>query len=118
MPVDLEFEFWNFEHNTLLNFSVVLYDNLGFCLLNTVSPGKNYPKGRVKGICHIPGHFLNDGVCRVRLVIVKDMSVPLIDLDNVAIFEVQDIEREGAWYSKWIGAVRPIFKWETMATSD
>lgn len=117
-PVDMEFEFWNYEQNALLNFSVVLYDNQDVCIFNTASTAKAYPKGIVKGTCHIPGNFLNDGAYRVRLLIVKDMSVALIDLDNVAIFEVHDVEREGAWYGKWIGAVRPTFKWETMATSD
>ena len=117
-PVDMEFEFWNFEQGALLNISVVLYDNQEVCIFNTASSAKVYPKGIVKGTCHIPGNFLNDGVYRVRLLIVKDTSVALIDLDNVAIFEVRDVEREGAWYGKWIGAVRPTFKWETMATSN
>jgi len=117
-PVDLEFEFRNFEQNALLNFSVVLYDNQEVCIFNTVSPAKVYSKGVVKGICHIPGNFLNDGVYRVRLLIVIDKSVVLIDVDNLAIFEVHDVAREGAWYGKRIGAVRPTFKWEIIATSD
>ncbi len=117
-PMELEFETWNFEQDALLNFSVVLYDSQDVCIFNTVSSAKICPKGRIKGTFNIPGNFLNDGVYRVRLLIVKDMSVALIDLDNVAIFEVHDVEREGRWYGKWIGAVRPTFKWETMATSD
>jgi len=117
-PVDLEFEFWNFESNALLNFSVVLYDNQDVCIFNTASSAKVYQSGKVKGICHIPGNFLNDGIYRVRLLIVRDQSAALVDFDNVATFEVQDIEREGAWYGKWIGAVRPTFKWETMVGLD
>ena len=117
-PVDLEFEFWNFNQNALLHFSVFLYDNQEVCIFNTGSSAEVFPKGVVKGICHIPGNFLNDGVYRVRLLIVKDTSLVLFDFDNVAIFEVHDIEREGAWYGKWQGAVRPAFKWETMAISD
>ncbi len=117
-PVDLEFEFWNFEQNALLSFSVFLYDNQEVCIFNTGSSAEIFPKGVVKGICHIPGNFLNDGVYRVRLLIVRDKSVGLFDFDNVAIFEVHDIEREGAWYGKWPGAVRPTFKWEIMAISN
>jgi lipopolysaccharide transport system ATP-binding protein len=117
-PIDLEFEFWNFEQNALLNFSVVLYDNQEICIFNTVSSAEIYPKGTIKGICHIPGFFLNDGVYRVRLLIIRDKSLALIDLDKVAVFEVQDVERDGAWYGKWIGAVRPAFNWETMVTSE
>jgi lipopolysaccharide transport system ATP-binding protein len=117
-PMEWEFEFWNFEKSAMLNFSVVLYDNQDVCIFNTGSPAKTYSKGMVKGICHIPGNFLNNGVYRIRLLIVKDMSTPLIDLDNVAIFEVQDVEREGAWYGKWVGAVRPTLKWETAASLE
>jgi|ERR1035437_2260368 lipopolysaccharide transport system ATP-binding protein len=116
-PLDWEFQFWNFEHNALLNFSVVLYDSQDVCIFNIASSAKVYPEGMVKGTCHIPENFLNDGVYRVRLLIVKDMSVALIDIDNVATFEVYD-KREEAWYGKWQGAVRPKFKWETMAISD
>lgn len=115
VPIDMEFEFWNLEAGALLNFSVVLYDNQDVCIFNTGSAAKAYPTGKVKGVCHIPGNFLNDGIYRVRLLIVKDQSVALVDLENVATFEVHDVEREGAWYGKWIGAVRPKFNWETSA---
>lgn len=112
-PVSLNFEFWNFEQDALLNFSVVLYDSQEVCILNTMSTAEVYPKGIVRGCCHIPGNFLNNGICRVRLLVVKDMSVALLDLDNVAAFEVHDVERENMWYGKWIGAVRPVLKWDT-----
>ena len=112
-PLSMEFEFWNNEQGSHLNFSVVLYDNQDVCIFNTGSEARIYPKGKVKGVCHIPSNFLNDGVYRVRLLIVKDQSVALIDLDNVATFEVHDVKREGAWYGKWIGAVRPKFDWQT-----
>ena len=117
-PLDWEFEFLNFEENALLHFSVHLFDNQDVRIFNIGSSAKIYPKGKVKGICHIPGNFLNDGVFRIQLLIVKDKSVVIFDFDNAAIFEVHDIEREGAWYGKWQGAVRPRFKWETMAIPD
>jgi lipopolysaccharide transport system ATP-binding protein len=31
--------------------------------------------------------------------------------DDVLVFEVSDVEREGKWYGKWPGAVRPKFEW-------
>ena len=112
-PLSMEFEFWNNEQGVQLNFSVVLYDNQDICIFNTASEAKIYPSGKVKGVCYLPGNLLNDGIYRVRLLIVKDQSVALIDIDNVATFEVLDIEREGAWYGKWIGAVRPKLNWDT-----
>jgi lipopolysaccharide transport system ATP-binding protein len=113
MPVDLVFEFWNLEENAYLNFSVVIYNDNDVCILNSGSNAKIYKKGLIKGVCHIPGNFLNDSLYRVRLLIVKDRSTPLIDIDNLATFEVHDIQREGRWYGKWIGAVRPSLVWET-----
>jgi lipopolysaccharide transport system ATP-binding protein len=112
-PLRMEFQFWNYEPDAMLNFSVVLYDQQDTCIFNTGSGAKRYPHGLVKGICHIPGNLLNDAVYRVRLLIVKDTSTALLDLQNVASFEVHDTEREGNWYGKWIGAVRPDLSWET-----
>lgn len=112
-PVDLEFEFLNLEQGAQLNFSVLLYDGQGVCIFNTVSSAEYYPRGKVKGVCYVPGNLLNDGVYRVRLLIVKNMSFALIDLENAATFEVHDIEREGTWYGKFSGAVRPKLNWET-----
>lgn len=118
VPLDWEFEFWNFEQNALLNFSVVLYDQQDVCIFNTASPAKTFPIGRVKGACHIPANLLNDGSYRVRLLIVKNVGTVLFDLDNVAMFEVHDAKRESAWYGKWQGAVRPALKWEIMGALD
>ena len=114
-PIGLEFELWNFEPGAMLSFNVALYDNQDVCIFNIGSDAKAYPTGKVRGICHIPGNFMNDGNFRVRLLIFRDGSVALVQLDNAATFEVHDVEREGAWYGKWPGAVRPMFKWDTYA---
>lgn len=116
--LDLEFKFWNFEHNASLNFSIVLYDDQDVCIFNSVSPSRIYPIGLARGICHIPGNFLNDGIYRVRLLIVVNESIPLVDLDRVAIFEVLDVERVSAWYGKWVGAVRPKLDWDLTAVAE
>lgn len=112
-PINLEFEFWNFIPEASLNFSMVLYNTQDVCIFNTGSSTNVYALGKVKGVCHIPENFLNDGIYRVRLLIVKDRSIVLVDFDNIALFEVHDVARDGAWYGKWIGAVRPKFDWET-----
>jgi lipopolysaccharide transport system ATP-binding protein len=112
-PLQMEFQCWNFEPDAVLNFSVVLYDQQNSCIFNTVSEAKQYPRGLIKGICQIPGNLLNDSAYRVRLLIVKNTSTVLLDMDNVASFEVHDTEREGNWYGKWIGAVRPNLHWES-----
>jgi lipopolysaccharide transport system ATP-binding protein len=116
-PLKLTFKFWNNLPDTLLNFSVVLYSFDGVCIFNTGSQAKSYPKGLVCGSFVIPGNFLNDDTYTVRLLIVKDTSVALVDVHNLLLFEVQDIERRGNWYGKQIGAVRPMFDW-TLKTDN
>jgi lipopolysaccharide transport system ATP-binding protein len=112
-PLNWEFQFWNFEQDAMLHISIHLFDNQDIRIFNIGSPVNTYPKGLVKVLCHIPDNFLNDGLYRVQMLIVKDKSEVIFDFDNAAIFEVHDIERDGAWYGKWQGAVRPNFRWET-----
>lgn len=117
-PFDLEFEFWNFEQNALLGFNFVLYDDQDTCIFNSVSPTKKYSAGKLKGVCHVPGNFLNNGIYRVRLIISRNWNEKVVDIDKAATFEAHDIEREIMWYGKWIGAVRPAFEWEIKTKLD
>jgi lipopolysaccharide transport system ATP-binding protein len=66
----------------------------------------------VSGSFVIPGDFLNDDIYAVRLLVIEDSSAVLLDLHDLVVFEVHDTERQSRWYGKWIGAVRPTFKWE------
>jgi len=111
--VNLEFEIWNYMNNAMLNFSVVLYDNEEICVFNSGSEPRRFPKGIVKGICRIPGNLLNDNIYRIRLLIVQDGSFAITDNYDLLAFEVQDVERNGGWFGKWAGAVRPRLQWDT-----
>jgi lipopolysaccharide transport system ATP-binding protein len=111
-PIRLEAAFWNYLPDAVLNFSVVLYNIEGIAIFNTGSVARTFPAGLVRGSFVIPGDFLNDDTYTVRVLIVKDTSVVLLDISNVLMFEVQDSDRQGNWYGKWIGTVRPKFDWE------
>ena len=104
--------FWNYLPGAFLNLSIVLYNRAGIAIFNTGDGGQIFPKGQVSGSFVIPGDFLNDDIYTIRLLIVQDSSVALLDLHDVLVFEVHDTERQSGWYGKWIGAVRPAFKWE------
>jgi lipopolysaccharide transport system ATP-binding protein len=114
-PLELKAVFWNQVPGTVLNFSVVLYSLEGVAIFNTGSSGHTFPGGLASGSFRIPGNFLNDGTYTVRLLIVKDTSMPLLDLHDLLVFEVHESERVGNWYGKVIGAVRPKFDWELSA---
>ena len=111
-PVRIDTAFWNYRSGALLNFSIVLYNIEGVAIFNTGSVARSFPAGLVRGSFVIPGNFLNDDTYVVRVLIVKDTSVALLDLNDALMFEVQDADREGNWYGKWIGTVRPKFDWQ------
>jgi lipopolysaccharide transport system ATP-binding protein len=111
-PIRLDAAFWNYVSNAVLNFSVVIYNIEGVAIFNTGSVARSFPTGLVRGSFVIPGDFLNDDTYTIRLLIVKDTSVVLLDIHDALVFDVQDSDREGNWYGKWIGTVRPKFNWE------
>jgi lipopolysaccharide transport system ATP-binding protein len=89
-----------------------LYNAEGLCIFNTISGVFKATTGFVKGSCFIPGNFLNDGVYRVKIMIIQDTSIALYNHQDILVFEVHDIERSGNWYGKWAGIVRPAFEWD------
>lgn len=111
-PIRIEAAFWNHLPDAVLNFSIVLYNIEGVAIFNTGSVARSFPAGLVRGSFVIPGDFLNDDTYTVRVLIVKDTSVALLDVSDVLMFEVHDSDRQGNWYGKWIGTVRPKFDWE------
>ena len=105
-PLSIEFEFWNLIP-AKINLSLVLWSMAGECIFNVASDSKSLKKGLYKSVCKIPADLLNDNIYNIHLFFVKDMSIVIYNLENILSFEVQDVEREGSWYGKWIGAVRP-----------
>lgn len=119
-PFVLEFAYWNLQAGAHLNISLHVYNEQGIMVFNAVPVnephwlGRAFPVGLFRDVCYIPGNLLNDGIYRVELLIVKDDTIIIYHQDDILVFEVQDtLDMRGAWYGKWSGAVRPIFKWRT-----
>ena len=119
-PLALEFEYWNLKAEARLNLSISLYNQEGICMFTTTTVnedlwhGKEFPSGLYRSVCRIPGGLLNDGSCRVRLLIVQDLAHILYVHEDIVVFDVQDSgEGRGQWYGKWVGVVRPELKWTT-----
>lgn len=112
-PLDVEFEYWNYVSGAKLNLSLHLYNIEGICIFNSACVADNYPVGLIRGICKIPGGLLNDGTYKIMIMIVKDQTFGLYVHDDILIFDVQDIEREGGWHGKWPGILRPTLEWTT-----
>ena len=112
-PLSLEFEFWNFQHNAELNYSLVLYTDEEIAVLNTISDWQLYSAGIIKGVCHIPGDFLNSESYRVCILVVQNAHDIIFRDADVLTFQVADVARRGSWHGKWLGTVRPKFEWTT-----
>ena len=120
-PVVMEFEFWNLVPGAYLNLSVVIKNEEGYPIFNTASgeepvwSGQPCPAGLFRSRFYIPAELLNNGTHRVHLYVIKEQTEVVYQTDDILVFDVQEdsSERRGAWFGKWIGAVRPNLKWET-----
>lgn len=119
-PFTLEFDYWNLEPDSYLNLSVVLYNEQGVVVLVTAPVaeplwhGKSFPVGLFRSVCFFPGDLLNDGTYRISLLVVKGETMIIYQLDDILEFDVlDDPDRRGRWYGKWVGVVRPDLKWTT-----
>lgn len=111
VPLRFEFDLVHNSPDSLLQVSFVLYNVEGVCILNARSTPKRYPAGPLRLNCHLNADLLNDDSYSVRIVLIKDINTSLFDEYNVLRFDVHDVEREEAWYGKWIGVVRPDLRW-------
>jgi lipopolysaccharide transport system ATP-binding protein len=110
-PIQLDVEYLNLSPSARLNVSVVVSTVEGVAIFNTVSQPDVFSRGLIHCGFKIPGGFLNDGPHYVRVLIVRDEATVLLDLQDAVRFDVQDIQRGGAWHGKWLGATRPRFDW-------
>src|SRR5262249_36028693 len=89
-PLSIEFIYWNFVPDSVLNVSMTLNNVEELCLLTSVSDFTRRPAGLIRHRVSIPGDFLNAGCYYVNTMIVKDASVPILLQNNVVSFEVAD----------------------------
>lgn len=108
---DIQVEYDKLTSNAPTNVGLYVSNLQGVCLFNTVSQQEHLPAGRLAATVRIPGHLLNNGVHRLRVMITVDLS-PQVDVDGVLAFDVHDIERKIAALGEWAGAVRPDLDWQ------
>ncbi|TLU99179.1 ABC transporter ATP-binding protein [Dyadobacter luticola] len=106
-PINFQFEFWNLVEGANLNLSMHLYTFTGECIFNVGTQSEPFAKGIVSGTCEIPGNFLNDGSYVVSMMIVKDTSTVLYNMEEALVFDVEDYRENVTWYGKWPGYIRP-----------
>ena len=104
----LQINFINLVNNINLNVSLFLITSTGVIAFNTTTEVKVLRADQCcKAELVIPSELLNDNVYTIRVFFVKDTSSVVYAIDDLLTFEVQDVHREGNWYGKWEGIVRP-----------
>jgi lipopolysaccharide transport system ATP-binding protein len=106
-PMKLQFEFWNLIEDANLNLSLHLYSYTGECIFNVGTQSQAFAKGIVTGALEIPGHFLNDGSYNISIMVVKDTSEVIYNMEDALSFDIEDYRENVSWYGKWPGYIRP-----------
>jgi lipopolysaccharide transport system ATP-binding protein len=112
-PLRIEFTYWNYIPDAVLNVSMLLNNLEEVCVFNIGSGSARQRAGLIRHTLEIPGDFLNVGAYYINMIIVKDASVGILFKNNVVAFEVVEGEVQGNWYGHRPGAVRPKLKWAT-----
>ena len=108
-PITMQFEFISYLDKVPIELSLLLFTFAGVCIFNlgagplTLEKGKKY-----KSELQIPGNLLYDDIYTINLLFVKDSSTKIFTIEDLLTFEVVDEAREGSWFGKWPGAIRPI----------
>jgi lipopolysaccharide transport system ATP-binding protein len=116
-PLRIEFAYWNYVPDAVLNVSMILNNVEEVCVFASASDFSPRPAGLICHTVTIPGDLLNAGSYYVNMIVVKDASVGLLFQNNVVCFEVVEGEIVGNWYGQPPGATRPKLHWETDVTA-
>ena len=116
-PLRIEFTYWNYVPDAVLNVSMILNNVEEVCVFASPSDFSPRPAGLIRHTVTIPGDLLNAGSYYVNMIVVKDASVGLLFQNDVVGFEVVEGEIVGNWYGRTPGAARPKLHWETEVTT-
>jgi len=69
--------------------------------------------GSYRAVCSIPGDLMNAGTYTVRVLVVRNMREPIVNVPDALAFEVRDSsEHRGAWMGTIQGVLRPKLRWK------
>ena len=106
-PIELQFEFWNYQTDATLSFTIHLLTLGGVHVFAATSGLKPRLRGLVRETITIPANFLNDGMYTITVQCGQE-GVPRYHHPDVLVFEVVD---SGKWRGKWPGVIRPKLEW-------
>ena len=69
------------------------------------------PSGKYNAICEVPGDLLNVGNYRVVVNFFRNGKMHC-SIEKTISFEVHEEKREGSWFGRKKGVVRPLLRWD------
>lgn len=114
-PAELQFEFWNYQADATLVFTIHLLTVAGVHVFAAASELKRRPRGLVRETIKIPANFLNDGMYTITLQAGQDGVISLYHQTEILVFQVMD---SSEWRAKWPGVVRPRLEWVSEDVSE
>jgi lipopolysaccharide transport system ATP-binding protein len=113
-PFTIETEYWVRKAHAVVAITYHLFNDQGLVAFTTGSESLKADIGRYRSVCRVPGGLLNSGSHYLKLLIVEDGSRVTYRMDDVASFQVVDIQkRKDGWMGREPGIVHPILEWET-----
>jgi lipopolysaccharide transport system ATP-binding protein len=71
-------------------------------------------RGLLRSTCEIPANLLNSRTYQVQILVVKDNSRSIFELNDALSFEVQDDQKRSlGWFEREPGVVHPLLHWKT-----
>lgn len=113
--IELEFEFWNYQDNAELSFTIHLLTVAGVRVFAAASDLKPRPRGLLRETVLIPGHLLNEGMYTITVQSGQGGVITLIHHPDALVFEVLD---HGKWKGKWPGVIRPRLEWNSQDVAE
>jgi len=108
-PIELRFEFWNYQPNANLLFNIHLSTVQGVHVFTATSGLKPRPRGLIRETVTIPANFLNHGMYTITIQAGQEAGISLFVHPDVLIFEVRDFE----WHGTWPGVIKPTLEWSS-----
>jgi lipopolysaccharide transport system ATP-binding protein len=117
----IEIEYEVLEEGARAQFSVVLYDANGYCVLGSLSNteenfhGKGLKPGRYMSVCSLYGNLLNNGRYHVSIIGASAYWNDSFRADHVISFDaLDDGVLKGDYPGSYGGVVRPKLSWKTV----
>ncbi|NDC40365.1 MAG: ATP-binding cassette domain-containing protein [Chitinophagia bacterium] len=108
-------EFWirytfTLQKEMTTNLSIHVNTASGLCVFVTVTPMQQLAAGVHQGLMKVPGNLLNNDIYTIKFLVVKDGTTVVYMMEDLLTFEVVEPPRDGNWFGKWEGAVRPMLE--------